>query len=254
MIATLRLLRRALETERAYTLARLALIKALPGNPFGIAWHQLDAEAIAARARNLSAPWANCVLGLRAGLEPELAPLIAWYGEAGRTGHFVTDPGYWDPALGAELMRLGCYQSDFEAWFAASPHLPIAGAAPEAVERIDGAHELPALLKAGGARAGLVGSAEAGLLGASDGRLSFYRRTSRPHAVSSLFIHDRVAHLTLAEGEALDATVVRHLLAEAGTAGVEFVVTAAQLLSERQAELGRLGMRLAFVRAFWRQA
>lgn len=253
MIATLRLLRRALETETAYTLARLELLGALPGNPFGIAWRQLDAGAIAAMSRKLSAPWANCVLGLRAGLEAEIAPLIAWYGKAGLSAQFATSPGYDDPAIGAELMRLGCYQAKFEAWFAAPPDLSIASAEAGTFERIGHACQLKTLLETVGAAASHSASAETVSPGASHPGLSFYRRKGIPESFASLFIHDRVAHLGFAERAPLDAALIGHLLAEARTAGVDFVCTAAPLLSERQAELGRLGMRLEFVRAFWRR-
>ena len=79
LIPSLRVIRRTLECEIAYTLSRMAVLERIPGNPVGIAYRQLEGGAVALMARHLPVPSFNSVVGLRAGHEGQIEPLVAWY-------------------------------------------------------------------------------------------------------------------------------------------------------------------------------
>ena len=83
MIASLRRMRRCLETETAYQVAHLKLLQHQPGNPFGIVCRPSQTGLIAAMAPRLPLSAYNRVRGLRAGFAGSIAPLQAWYAAAG---------------------------------------------------------------------------------------------------------------------------------------------------------------------------
>ena len=150
LIPSLRVIRRTLECEIAYMRSRMAVLERIPGNPVGIAYRQLEGGPVALMARHLPVPGFNSVVGLRAGHEQQIEPLIAWYREASVKPQFETVPGYFDPALGRELARLGYYQSGFHTSLVCEPDLvpPAAPAGDVAVERVETAAALEAFLDA----------------------------------------------------------------------------------------------------------
>ena len=78
MMASLRTIRRILETETAHCVSRLERLDALAGARLGLAWRQLDAGAVAYLARHQPVPAYNRVLGLGADLCAAIAPVLAW--------------------------------------------------------------------------------------------------------------------------------------------------------------------------------
>ena len=80
---------------------------------------------MALMARHLPVPGFNSVVGLRAGHETQIEPLIDWYRAAAVKARFETVPGYYDPALGRELARLGYYQSGFHTSLVCDPDLAL---------------------------------------------------------------------------------------------------------------------------------
>jgi hypothetical protein len=145
MTASLRLIRRILETEAAYCLSRLEGLDALAGASLGLAWRPLDAGAIAHMARHRPAPAYNRVLGLRADLVAAIAPVLAWYEAAGLKAEVETVPAYSDPDLVGELVRRGYFQSGFRVMLAGRPRLPPASPPCCAVEKITSAARLDAV-------------------------------------------------------------------------------------------------------------
>lgn len=139
LIPSLRVIRRMLECEIAYTLSRMAVLERIPGNPIGIACRHIEGGAVALLARHLPVPGFNSVVGLRAGHEQQIGPLIDWYRAEGVKPQFETVPGYYDPALGRELARLGYYQSGFHTSLVCAPGLVLPAAPPAdvAVERVE---------------------------------------------------------------------------------------------------------------------
>ena len=65
---SLKLVRRTVATEAAYTLSRLQVLERLPGNPIGIVYRRFDDGLV---ARHLPVPYFT-VVGLRAGHEPHI--------------------------------------------------------------------------------------------------------------------------------------------------------------------------------------
>jgi hypothetical protein len=99
LIPSLRVIRRTLECEIAYTQSRMAVLERIPGNPIGIAYRHLEGGAVALMARHLPVPGFNSVVGLRAGHETQLEPLVGWYRDNGAKARFETVPGF--PRWGA---------------------------------------------------------------------------------------------------------------------------------------------------------
>jgi hypothetical protein len=256
MIARLRLQRCCLETETAYTLARLKLLQALPGNPFGIAYRSSADGLLAAMARQLPRASVNRVSGLRAGFAAKIEPLRAWYQAAGVKGQFETVPGYCDPALGGELARLGYYQSAFEVCLVSAP--PRRAAALEAaVERVASAARLEMWLAGfGDAPAQPCAALLRAGLAAPGWSIYLASIAGRPAAAAILFMQEAVGfcHLltaSLRRGEGVAQALVRRAMADAGEAGADVFFTLADLLSERQHGLVHMGLTVAFVRALW---
>jgi hypothetical protein len=268
MIASLRRIRRIIETETAYRLWQLQTLQRLGGNSSGIAWRQLDAGAIALLARRLG-PAHNRVLGLRGDLMAEIEPLLAWYADAGIKPQFETISTYADPALAGELVRRGYYQSGFQVVLAAAAALsgqgPGQGSGQErgqqegadSIEAVDSPGQLAAFLKLHGWAA-----AEAGRHQPSSrrgaGQVSLYLRRSqgRPVAAAVLFVSDGIGYCVpaAATGNAaagLDGALLARRIAAARDAGAEWVCTEADLMSVRHLSLTRMGFEAAFLRAQW---
>jgi hypothetical protein len=262
MIASLRRIRRIVETQTAYRLWQLETLERLGGNPLGIAWRQLDEGAIAQMARRLPGPTYNRVIGLRGDLVGEIEPLIAWYAEAGIKPLLETISAYDDPALAGELARRDYYQSGFQVVLAAAPVVPEQGAVANAIEAVDSSGQLAAFLEVygwpgrGASEAGLKAALPTGL---HAGGVSLYlgRSQARPAAAAVLFVRDGIGYCapavgaTANEGAGLDAALLARRIADARDAGVEWVVTQADLVSARQARLTRMGFKAAFIRTEW---
>ena len=56
LIPSLRVIRRTLECEIAYTISRMRVLERLPGNPVGIEIRHLEGGAVALMARHLPVP------------------------------------------------------------------------------------------------------------------------------------------------------------------------------------------------------
>lgn len=258
MIAALGLMRRSLETQAAYTLARLRLLARLPGNPFGVVWRQIGEGCIAAMARQLPLSPLNRVCGLGAGSAAEIEPLRAWYEEAGVRGRFDTHPGAYDPALQHELTRLGYYQSHFEVCLACPPQRRPADAAA-AVERLASAARLDTWLAACGQSLAKAAPPMLAMLraGLNDPDWSIYLAAQAGQAAAAvMFRRQAFAHCELLAGSAapeqgLERALFSRVLADAGEAGVDFVLSEADLLSQRHYSLIAMSCKVVFVRAAW---
>ncbi len=72
---SLDLVRRAVEVDAAYTLARMRVLERLAGNPIGIGYQCLE-NVTAFLAKNLPSHWFNRVVGLRGGQADKIEPLL----------------------------------------------------------------------------------------------------------------------------------------------------------------------------------
>lgn len=261
---TLRMVRRTLECEIAYTLSRLRVLERLPGNPVGVAVRRLQGGAIAMMARYLPVPSFNAVVGLRAGNEAEIEPLAAWYRSNGVRPQFETVAGYFDPALGRELTRLGYFQSGFHASFVCDPTTvpPIPESAGISVERVESAATMVDFLDAyvAGRRIadGAGFKANVRQWQAEPGwQLYLGRCGGRPAAAAILFLDGNVGYCADAatdpayRGRGLQSALLAQRISAAGAAGADFVCGGADFLSQSYRNMKRAGMRVQFVRALW---
>src|SRR5262245_20785758 len=98
------LVSRTLAVDIAYTISRMQVLERIPGNPIQIAYRRVDDGAVALMGR---LPAFARVVGLRAGHEHHIEPLVGWYREHGITPTFEMIPPLWDASLGRELARVG---------------------------------------------------------------------------------------------------------------------------------------------------
>ncbi|MEQ7005540.1 GNAT family N-acetyltransferase [Actinopolymorpha sp. B17G11] len=266
LLPSLDLIRQTIIVETAYTLARLRILERLPGNPIGVAYRHVDDGVVAMMARHI--PGFNAVTGLRSGLERHVAPLAEWYRSAGIQTQFELVPGTYDKELGRELSRLGYFQAGFHTSLIREPE-PLGGDADAAdaaaaVERVTTAEQFDAFLDAYTAgwqipeRAGFKANVQP-WLGLPGWQLYLARVDGRPAAAGILFLHDKVGYCADAATDpafrrrGLQTALLRRRIADAHAAGVEFVCSGADYLSTSHRAMERVGMRVQFVRALWRQ-
>jgi GNAT superfamily N-acetyltransferase len=263
LIPSLRVIRRTLEAEIAYTVSRMAVLERIPGNPVGIAFRHLEGGAVALMARHLPVPSFNSVVGLRAGHEQHIGPLIDWYRQQEVEPQFETVPGYYDPALGRELARLGYYQSGFHTSLVCDPDLALP-AVPSGVtvERVESPAALEAFLDAYIAGRSIPQGAQFKAnvrpwLGEPGWQLYLARCEGRPAAAAILYQHDKVGYCADAttdpafRGRGLQTALLARRIADAKAAGVDFICGGADFQSQSHRNMERVGMRVQFVRSLW---
>jgi GNAT superfamily N-acetyltransferase len=262
-IPSLRMVRRTVECEIAYTVARMRVLEQLPGNPVGITIRSLEGGAVALMARHLPVANFNSVVGLQAGHEQEIEALTGWYRTEGVKARFEIVPGYYDPALGRELARLGYFQSGFHASLVCEPQLDAPAAPPGvAIERVADAAGLDLFL--GTHAAGWQIADEAGFKANVRGWLrqpgwSLYlaRLAGTPAATAILYVAENVGYCADAtthpafRGRGLQTALLHRRIADASAARVDFVCSGADFLSQSHRNMERAGMRVLFVRSLW---
>ena len=133
LITSLDLVQRTLAVDVSYTISRMKVLERLPGNPLCIAYRWIDESAVALMSR---LPSFSRVVGLRAGREREIEPLVQWYRDHGIKPTFEMVPGHYDAGLGHELARLGFYQSDFHVSLIGERCVAMSGEGDTAIERV----------------------------------------------------------------------------------------------------------------------
>ena len=268
LVPSLDLVRRTVAAEAAYTLSRLQVLERLPGNPVGVAYRQLDDGAIAFMARHLPVQSFNTVVGLRAGHEHHVEPLVRWYRDNGVKGQFALVPGLSDAKLGRELARLGFFQSGFHTSVICEPTALMPGSGPgsgmSSIEPVTTAAVLEEFLDAHAAGWQIPEPQDfkanvRGWLGLPGWSLYLARVEERPAATGILYVHDRVGYCADAatdpafRGRGLQTAMLRRRIADAQAAGVDFVCSGADYLSTSHRNMERAGMRVLFVRALWNE-
>jgi GNAT superfamily N-acetyltransferase len=262
LIPSLDLVRRTVGAEAAYTLSRLQVLERLPGNPVGVAYHQPVDGLVAFMARHLPVPNFNSVVGLRAGQEQHVEPLVAWYRDNGIKPRFEVVPALADGKISRELARLGYYQSGFHASLIGEPNAPEPGSNAGAIERVRDAAVLEEFLDAHAAGwripdpQGFKANVR-GWLGQPGWSLYLARLDGKAAATGILFIRDGVGYCADAatvpafRGRGLQQAMLRRRIADAAAAGVDVVCSGAEYLSASHRNMERVGMRVQFVRALW---
>jgi ribosomal protein S18 acetylase RimI-like enzyme len=261
---SLDLVRRTLEIEAAYTLARLQVLERIPGNPVGVAYRQFDDGVVALMAKNLPSLSFNSVVGLRTGLAHHIAPLAAWYRESDVNGRFEVVPGYCDADICRELARLGYFQSGFHVSTIALPDVADGQPAGSALEQVTDAAAMEDYLDAyvagweiPQAQHRQFKSNVRSWREQPGWSLYLSRIDGRPAASAILFVKGNTAYLADAatdpqlRGRGLQTALLLRRIADAKAAGVDFVCSGAAYLSASHRNMERVGMRIQFVRAIW---
>jgi GNAT superfamily N-acetyltransferase len=262
MLATsLDLIRRSVAAEAAYTLSRIQVLERLPANPIGIAYRLEQDGLTAVMARHFPVPFFNSVLGLRAGHEPHIAPLIAWYREHGVTPRFEIVPGLATPEICRELARHGFAHSGFHASLIGPPDAAAAEHELLALERVS-RRTLDEFLETHAAGWSIPDpqgfkANTRGWIDLPEWSLYLARVGGKPAATAILFTRDGVAYCADAatapafRGRGLHTALLRRRFADAAAAGADFICSGATFLSGSHRNMERVGMRLQFVRALW---
>jgi GNAT superfamily N-acetyltransferase len=262
-IPSLRMVRRTVECEIAYTVARLRVLERLEGNPVGITIRPLEGGAVALMARHLPVPNFNSVVGLRAGQAHAIEALAGWYRAEDVKVRFEAVPGYYDWTLGRELARLGYYQSGFHTSLVCEPrHAVPAASAGIAIECIADVSTLEEFLgtHAAGWQIPDVQGFKAnvrGWLGQPGWSLYLARLDGRPAATAILYVAEKVGYCADAathpafRGRGLQTALLHRRIADASAVGVDFICSGAEFLSQSHRNMERAGMRVLFVRGLW---
>ena len=262
LVPSLDVVQRTLSADIAYTISRMQVLEKIPGNPIGIAYRWIDSTAVALMSR---LPAFSRVVGLRAGHERQIEPLVNWYSEHGVKPTFEMIPGHYDPSLGSELARLGYYQSGFHASLIGEPSR--AGDGEAEIEAVTTAEAMEDYLDAYVAGWGIAEKDHAQFKvnvrpWLEEARWSLYlaRVKGRPAAAATLYIHDRVGYLADAATDpafrrrGLQTMLLRRRIRDAGKAGADLVFSGADPFSTSHRNMERAGMRLQFVRSKWTPA
>lgn len=262
-LASVDLSRRLTGVNVAYVIARMKVIEAQPGNPFGIEFREINGVT-ALMARHLPLPHFNSVTGLREGQEELIGTLDDWYRQNGVKARFVMAPGDFTPAMGQALATRGYFHSDFDPVLYGTPPSSMAPVRGVDIGDVESAEDMEAFLDAylpgwgilpeyrDGARTNMRG-----WRGKPDWRLYLARIDGQPAAAAKLFCHDRVGYFPDAathpdfRGRGLQTALLRHRAAVAAATGMELMYSHARFGSTSHRNMERLGLRVLHTRSIW---
>jgi ribosomal protein S18 acetylase RimI-like enzyme len=257
------LIDRTLRIENSYTVSRMRVLESIPGNPVGIQFRPIGGSAVALMARHFPNPHFNKVVGLRAGQEGEIEPLIGWYRENRVKARFEILPRADELDLGRELARLGFYPSEFHTSLLRDA---IPGALAKSsidVERVTGAAAMEEFLDAYIAgwqipadHDGFRRNVRPWLV--QQGWSLFLARVEgKPAATAILYVEDGAGYLADASCDpayrrrGLHAALLERRIREGSATGVRFICGGAAFLSASHRNMERAGMRIQFIRSIW---
>lgn len=256
---------RLMRVDIAYTMARMRVIEAREGNPYGILFRQMDGVT-ALMARRITFYLFNRILGLRDGQSKLLAELDDWYLENGVSCRIDIAPGDLTPALGRALTQRGYFQSGF--------HISVYGlpdaAAPDCDIEVIQVHTaelmqtfLAVYFAGWGFPESIWATAEAnmrGWLAQPAWRLLLARVDGKPAAVAKLYLHDRVGYFADAtthpdfRRRGLQTALLHYRSRLAAEGGAELTYSQAEFGSSSHRNMERIGMRVLHTRAVWTRA
>jgi ribosomal protein S18 acetylase RimI-like enzyme len=261
MVPSLSRVQRTLAADIAYTISRMKVLERIPSNPIGIDYRWVDETAVALTARLL--PFCR-VIGLRAGHEAHIEPLVAWYRDHGVKPAFEMVPGHYDEGLGRELARLAFYQSRFHVSLIGEPAQTADADGRITIERVTGSPSMEAYLDAYVAGWELLQEDHAQFktnvrpwLNQPGWSLYVGRANGQPAAAATLYLHDGVGYLADAatdpafRGQGFQSALLRRRIHDAGAAGADLVFSGAAPFSASHRNMERAGMRVQFVRSLW---
>ena len=254
-------MQRTLAVDVSYSISRLKVLERIPGNPLGIHYRWVDETAVALMAR---LPAFARVVGLRAGHEQHIEPLVLWYREHGIKPSFEMVPGHYAATLGQELTRLGFFQSGFHTSLIGESAALSGVGDPVAVEQVATADSLEDFLNAYVAGWGIAEKDQAQFkvnvrpwLNQAGWSLYIGRSNGQPAAAATLYLKDGVGYLADAttapafRRRGLQSALLRRRICDAAAAGADTVFSGATPFSTSHRNMERIGMRVQFVRSLW---
>jgi len=264
LLPSLDRIRRTIEVEAAYMISRMQVIERVSGNAAGIAVRQIDDGLVALMARSIPIPFFNSVIGLRAGHEHHIAPLVAWYRDNGVKARFELVPGNYQPELGRELAQLGYYPFGFHLSLITLPETSGQAQPDITVEHLTGAERLDEFFEvyvAGwGFKQGNFERFKANVrawIGLPGWSLYLGRIDGRPAAAAILYVDGEIGYLADAATDpafrrrGLHTALLRRRIQDARASGCAFVCSGADFLSASHRNMEHIGMRIQFVRTYW---
>jgi ribosomal protein S18 acetylase RimI-like enzyme len=260
--ASLERVERTLAVDISYTLSRMKVLERLPGNPLTINYRWIDETAVALMAR--LGPFCR-VVGLRAGHERHIEPLLSWYREHGISPKFEMIPGHFDASLGKEMTRLNLFQSGFHVSLVGEPARS-ASAADDAIdiEQVTTAGAMEDYLDAYVAGWGVPAKDHAQFkinvrpwLDQAGWSLYLGRLNGQPAAAATLYLKDGVGYLADAttnpefRGRGFQSALLRRRIRDAGASDADIVFGGATPFSTSHRNQERAGLRVQFVRSLW---
>ncbi len=252
---------RILAADIAYTISRMQVLERLPGNPAGIRYRWVDETAVALMSH---LPAFSRVVGLRAGHEAQIEPLVSWYREHGITPRFDMVPGHYDASLGRELARLGFFQSGFHVSVIGEPDVDASAKDQGVAERVTDALSMEAYLDAYVAGWGIPEKDQAQFkanvrpwLNQAGWLLYVGRANGEPAAAATLYLHDAVGYLADAtthpsfRRQGFQSALLRRRMRDAGALGADTIFSGATPFSTSHRNMERAGLRVHFVRSLW---
>jgi ribosomal protein S18 acetylase RimI-like enzyme len=250
-----------LDVDIAYTISRMKVLERLPGNPIGINYRWVDETAVALMAR---LPSFARVVGLRAGHEGHIEPLVHWYRQHGIKPRFELIPGHYTAALGRELHRFEFFQSGFHVSLIGEPGRVDGVSDPATIEQVASAEAMEGYLDAyvagweideedqaqfkSSVRPWLDQAGWSLYVGRVDGEVA---------AAATLYLKDGVGYLADATTKpafrrrGLQSALLCRRIHDAGAAGAQVVFSGAAPLSSSHRNMERIGLRTQFVRSLW---
>jgi ribosomal protein S18 acetylase RimI-like enzyme len=252
---------RILAVDVSYTISRMKILERLPGNPMGIAYRWVDETAVALMSR---LPSFARVVGLRAGQESQIQPLVSWYRDHSIRPSFEMVPGQYDAKLGRELARLGFFQSGFHVSLIGEPAGLACGEDQVPIEQVTDASSMEGYLDAYVEGWGIAEKDHAQFkanvrswLNQPGWSLYLGRANGRPVAAATLYVHDGIGYLADAathpsfRRRGFHSALLRRRIRDAGAAGAEIVFSGATPFSTSHRNMERAGIRVHFIRSLW---
>jgi GNAT superfamily N-acetyltransferase len=261
LVPSLDLVQRTLATDVAYTTSRMKVLERLPGNPISIAYRRIGETAVALMSR---LPAFSRVVGLRAGDEHHIEPVVHWYREHGIKPTFEMVPGHYDAKLGRELTRLNFFQSGFHVSLIGEPgHLDDAKDDAD-IEQVSTPEVMDDYLHAYVEGWGIADKDQQRFKAnvrpwreQPGWWLYLARINGKPAAAATLFVQDGVGYLADAattpamRNRGLQTALLKRRISDARAAGVDVVFSGAAPFSTSHRNMERIGLRVQFVRSLW---
>jgi ribosomal protein S18 acetylase RimI-like enzyme len=253
---------RTLAADVSYTITRMKVLERLPGNPLCINYRWVDETAVALMSSLV--PFCR-VVGLRAGHELHIEPLLSWYREHGIRPKFEMIPGHFDAGLGKEMARLNLFQSGFHVSLIGEPaRLTCAADDAIVIEQVTTGEAMEDYLDAYVAGWEIPAKDQAQFkvnvrpwLHQAGWSLYLARLNGHPAAAATLYLKDGVGYLADAttspefRRRGLQSALLWRRIHDAGAAGADTVFSGTAPFSTSHRNIERAGLRVHFVRSLW---